>query len=80
MANWGLPLAALADLKKDVSIISPKMTFAMCIYSLLFMRFAIMVKPINPLLFACHFSNECAQLTQGGRLIHYNLTHKKNPV
>ncbi len=27
VANWGLPLAALADLKKDPSIISPKMTF-----------------------------------------------------
>ncbi|CAF1611086.1 unnamed protein product, partial [Didymodactylos carnosus] len=26
IANWGLPLAALADLKKDPSIISGKMT------------------------------------------------------
>jgi len=26
VANWGLPLAALADLKKDPEIISPKMT------------------------------------------------------
>lgn len=26
MANWGLPLAAIADLKKDPEIISPKMT------------------------------------------------------
>lgn len=26
MANWGLPLAALADMKKDPEIISPKMT------------------------------------------------------
>ena len=26
MANWGLPLAAMADMKKDVEIISPKMT------------------------------------------------------
>ncbi len=26
VANWGLPLAALADLKKDPDIISPKMT------------------------------------------------------
>lgn len=97
VANWGLPLAALADLKKDPSIISPKMTFgknssyfrliktsnlwlsiAMCIYSMLFMRFAIKVKPMNPLLFACHFANECAQLMQGGRLIKYNLENEKN--
>ena len=46
---------------------------AMCLYSMLFMRFALKVKPINPLLFACHFANECAQLMQGGRLIKYNL-------
>jgi len=26
VANWGLPLAAIADLKKDPDIISPKMT------------------------------------------------------
>jgi len=26
VANWGLPLAALADLKKDPEIISPTMT------------------------------------------------------
>ncbi|CAF0899179.1 unnamed protein product [Brachionus calyciflorus] len=78
VANWGLPLAAIADLKKDVNIISPKMTFAMCIYSLLFMRFAIMVKPVNPLLFACHFTNEIAQLTQGARLVNHNMKHKEN--
>ena len=76
MANWGLPLAALADLKKDASIISPKMTGAMCIYSLLFMRFALRVSPVNYLLFACHFANECAQLMQMGRLINYRLSAK----
>ena len=26
VANWGLPLAAFADMKKDPEIISPKMT------------------------------------------------------
>jgi len=26
VANWGPPLAALADLKNDASIISPRMT------------------------------------------------------
>ena len=45
----------------------------MCIYSLLFMRFALKVSPVNPLLFACHFSNECAQLMQGYRVIDYRL-------
>jgi hypothetical protein len=37
---------------------------AMCIYSLLFMRFAYMVKPRNYLLFGVHASNECVQLYQ----------------
>lgn len=26
VANWGIPLAAIADMKKDPEIISPKMT------------------------------------------------------
>ncbi|CAF2340885.1 unnamed protein product [Rotaria sp. Silwood2] len=70
-ANWGLPLAAIADLKKDPEIISPKMTVALCFYSMLFMRFALQVKPKNRLLFACHFANECAQLVQLARFINY---------
>ncbi|CAL1285202.1 unnamed protein product [Larinioides sclopetarius] len=45
------------------------MTLALCIYSLLFMRFAWRVQPRNLLLFACHFTNECAQITQGCRLM-----------
>ncbi|CAF4104944.1 unnamed protein product [Rotaria magnacalcarata] len=69
VANWGLPLAALADLKKDPEIISPKMTVALCFYSMLFMRFALQVKPKNRLLFACHFANECAQLIQLARFL-----------
>lgn len=30
VANWGIPLAAFADMKKSPDIISPKMTFGMC--------------------------------------------------
>lgn len=71
VANWGIPLAALADIKKDPSIISGKMTTALCIYSLLFMRFALKVQPRNMLLFACHFTNETAQIVQGCRLIRH---------
>jgi hypothetical protein len=71
LANWGLPLAAIADLKKDPEIISPKMTVALCFYSMLFMRFALQVRPKNRLLFACHFANECAQLMQLTRFINY---------
>jgi hypothetical protein len=38
---------------------------------MLFMRFALQVKPKNRLLFSCHFANECAQLMQLARLINY---------
>ncbi|XP_041354090.1 mitochondrial pyruvate carrier 1-like [Gigantopelta aegis] len=72
VANWGLPLAALGDLKKDPEIISGKMTAALAVYSMTFMRFALKVKPRNMLLFACHVTNEVAQLTQGARFIHYH--------
>ena len=44
---------------------------ALCIYSLLFMRFSLVVKPRNLLLFSCHATNEAAQVYQGCRLINY---------
>ncbi|XP_055348063.1 mitochondrial pyruvate carrier 1-like isoform X2 [Paramacrobiotus metropolitanus] len=77
VANWGLPLAAIADLKKNPEIISGKMTTAMCLYSMLFMRFAWMVRPRNLLLFACHAANETAQLTQMTRYISYHASKPK---
>uniref|UniRef100_A0A671Q0L4 Mitochondrial pyruvate carrier n=1 Tax=Sinocyclocheilus anshuiensis TaxID=1608454 RepID=A0A671Q0L4_9TELE len=49
---------------------------ALTCYSLLFMRFAYKVQPRNWLLFACHFTNEAAQLVQGSRLIKYNMEKK----
>ncbi|XP_078372544.1 mitochondrial pyruvate carrier 1-like [Oculina patagonica] len=73
VANWGLPLAAMSDMKRDPEFISGRMTSALCIYSLLFMRFAWKVQPRNMLLFACHFSNEVCQLTQLGRFVKYRL-------
>ncbi|OAQ27390.1 UPF0041-domain-containing protein [Linnemannia elongata AG-77] len=72
VANWGLPLAAIADIKKDPEMISGNMTGALTVYSLLFMRFAWMVQPRNYLLFACHATNETAQLIQGYRYINYH--------
>uniref|UniRef100_A0A3B3D2N9 Mitochondrial pyruvate carrier n=1 Tax=Oryzias melastigma TaxID=30732 RepID=A0A3B3D2N9_ORYME len=76
VANWGLPIAAITDMKKSPEIISGRMTFALCCYSLLFMRFAYKVQPRNWLLFACHLTNESAQLIQGSRLIKYNMEKK----
>jgi len=71
VANWGLPLAALADLRKDEEVISGTMTGALTAYSLVFMRFAWKVQPRNYLLFACHITNATAQSVQGGRFIDY---------
>ncbi|VEL21100.1 unnamed protein product [Protopolystoma xenopodis] len=61
MANWGLPLAAIGDLKKNPELISGKMTTALFLYSAIFMRFAYKVRPQNNLLLACHIANETAQ-------------------
>ncbi|KAJ1911282.1 pyruvate transporter mpc1 [Mycoemilia scoparia] len=71
-ANWGIPLAALADTQKSPEMISGKMTATLCLYSALFMRFAWAVSPRNYLLFACHLTNEVAQLIQMGRFVNYN--------
>ena len=46
------------------SNVSRNMTAAMCVYSLLFMRFAWAIQPRNYLLFACHACNEAVQLNQ----------------
>ncbi|XP_065353834.1 mitochondrial pyruvate carrier 1 [Cloeon dipterum] len=81
VANWGIPIAAIADTKKDPKFISGKMTLALCLYSMIFMRFAWKVQPRNMLLFACHFTNEAAQLTQGYRFVNYNyLSKPEEPV
>ncbi|KAI0932166.1 hypothetical protein AcW1_000641 [Taiwanofungus camphoratus] len=71
VANWGLPLAALSDLRKDEDVISGAMTTALAAYSMVFMRFAWRVQPRNYLLFACHATNATAQTIQGGRFINY---------
>lgn len=45
---------------------------ALCLYSLVFMRFAWKVQPRNLLLFGCHITNFSAQAVQGGRFVQYN--------
>lgn len=52
---------------------------ALCLYSIAFMRFAWKVQPRNMLLFACHATNEVAQVVQLSRFINYNyLSNKKD--
>ncbi|KAF7395799.1 hypothetical protein HZH68_009849 [Vespula germanica] len=69
--NWMIPIATIADTRKHPRIISGKMTLALTLYSLTFMRFAMRVQPRNMLLFACHSVNAAAQLTQGCRYLKY---------
>lgn len=73
--NWGLPLAAIKDMRATPEIISGRMTVALILYSMAFMRFAYRVQPRNLLLLACHGTNVMAQSVQGGRLIlfHYGV-------
>ncbi|EGF80427.1 hypothetical protein BATDEDRAFT_7025, partial [Batrachochytrium dendrobatidis JAM81] len=71
VANWGLPLAAIADTQKSPEFISGKMTGALSLYSLLFMRFAWQVQPRNYLLLMVHVVNESAQILQGYRYYNY---------
>eukprot|EP00466_Bigelowiella_natans_P015822 jgi/Bigna1/85511/estExt_fgenesh1_pg.C_40254 len=77
VANWGLVVAAVSDaFNKGPEVISVPMTSSLCIYSALFMRFAWLVQPRNYLLFACHFFNEGAQLTQLYRGMKYEAEQK----
>ncbi|EIM23259.1 UPF0041-domain-containing protein [Wallemia mellicola CBS 633.66] len=71
VANWGLPLAALADLRKDEEIISGTMTATMVVYSTTFSRFAWRVSPRNYLLLACHATNAITQSVQALRFTNY---------
>ncbi|XP_026668231.1 mitochondrial pyruvate carrier 1-like [Ceratina calcarata] len=78
--NWMIPIATISDTQKHPRIISGKMTFALALYSMVFMRFAVKVKPRNLLLCACHFVNSAAQLTQGYRFVNYHyMTDQKDP-
>nr|AAX33655.1 Dbuz\CG14290-PB [Drosophila buzzatii] len=70
-ANWGIPIAAIADTSKHPKFISGRMTFALTLYSCIFMRFAYKVQPRNWLLFACHATNASAQAFQGLRYLKY---------
>uniref|UniRef100_A0A8C4MJH3 Mitochondrial pyruvate carrier n=1 Tax=Equus asinus TaxID=9793 RepID=A0A8C4MJH3_EQUAS len=49
---------------------------ALCCYSLTLSRFAYKVQPQNWLLFACHDTNEVAQLIHGGQLIKHEMTKR----
>lgn len=52
--------------------ISGQMTAALTVYSAIFMRYSVAIRPKNYLLFGCHFINECSQLTQGYRYLDWH--------
>jgi len=56
------------------------MTGALTIYAFTFMRYSLAVTPRNYLLFACHFVNAGAQVTQGYRYIDYHYWGGKDKV
>ncbi|KAI3841928.1 hypothetical protein MKX03_007966 [Papaver bracteatum] len=66
---WGpsLFISGMIDTQKPPEMISGNMTGALCVASMLLMRFAWMVQPRNYLLLACHASNETVQLYQLSR-------------
>ncbi|KAJ4301030.1 hypothetical protein N0V90_003120 [Kalmusia sp. IMI 367209] len=70
-SNFGIPLAAIADMSKDPEIISGPMTAALSMYSGTFMRYSLAVTPANYLLFGCHAINFTSQLVQGYRYVNY---------
>ncbi|KAH3675960.1 hypothetical protein WICMUC_002256 [Wickerhamomyces mucosus] len=72
VSNFGIPIAALSDLKKDPELISGSMTSALILYSAVFLRYSLAVTPKNYLLFGCHVVNFSAQATQGYRWLNYH--------
>ena len=71
--NIGEKQSPVADVKgvgAEYSI-SGRMTGALTLYSATFMRYSMAVTPKNYLLFACHFVNFGAQMTQGVRFLQY---------
>eukprot|EP00124_Ichthyophonus_hoferi_P002709 Ihof_evm3s197 gene=Ihof_evmTU3s197 len=64
IANWTIPLAAIANFNNDPALINPGMTGVLFFYSAMFMRWSIAISPANYPLFACHVTNMGAQASQ----------------
>lgn len=80
VSNFGIPVAAVLDLKKDPEYISGPMTGSLILYSLVFMKYSLAISPKNYLLFGCHFVNEAAQLGQGFRWLKHHYLDKEVEV
>eukprot|EP00796_Vickermania_ingenoplastis_P010750 gene10750-7478_t len=61
-ANWLIPIAGIANFPtRPIKDIDPVMTGVLCIYSSLFMRWAVAIAPANYPLFLCHATNSAVQ-------------------
>ncbi|CRH01681.1 mitochondrial pyruvate carrier protein 1, putative [Plasmodium relictum] len=78
LANWGFVIAGCNDLMKSPIYVSEKMTAVLAVYSMLFMRFALSIKPKNYLLFSCHATNTLVQSVLLCRKLKFELDNKKN--
>ncbi|KAK0665476.1 hypothetical protein QBC41DRAFT_13021 [Cercophora samala] len=72
VSNYSIPLAAIADTQKSPDLISGKMTCALLVYALTFMRFSLAIRPPNALLCGCHTVNAAAQSVQGYRFLDWH--------
>lgn len=81
VANWGFVAAGFADTKKAPEKLSGGMQGALCMYSMLFMRFAWVVQPRNYILLSCHAANETVQSYNMYRWADhtYSLSNPKSP-
>jgi hypothetical protein len=71
-----MSLAAIYDsLLQGPEVISLEMTSVLIVYSSLFFRWALVVKPQNLFLAACHFTNVCAQGNQLRSAVEYKLAN-----
>ena len=72
IAGWGMSGAAIYDaVQSSPELISLNMTGVLLVYSALFSRWALVVKPQNLLLAGCHVTNVAAQSNQLRRAIEY---------
>ncbi|KEG04981.1 mitochondrial pyruvate carrier protein 1, putative [Plasmodium vinckei vinckei] len=76
LANWGFVIAGCNDLKRNPMYVSEKMTSVLVVYSLLFMRYSLAIKPKNYLLFTCHATNTLVQSTLLFRKLKYESDNK----
>lgn len=72
VASGGLPLAAVNDMKSSPDVISGRMTTALLLYPMVFMRFAYRVQPRNLLMMASHGNNVVVQSVQASRYLIYH--------